>query len=350
MAKFSQAFLQSLTQPAYQEGLFTAAQGIGMAPVLRLEQERQKEEAEKFSSLDTAGQLDFAITKANEAGDYSAAAKLAATRDKYILDMAKKQADAKLVKDKGIVDLVSNILFKANQNEVPDTITGANGEEVPIPLDLRDDIAKKLTNMYEDRNKRALASSEGELEPEVLNVLKQRIDDLNPTVRAAFRKWESLKEKPVSGEKIRLATTLNQAADSLTAETRKAQDSKEGLELRVDAIIRQINDIGSFTNWGFGRDVAEFLMDYDPDSDEYKKFRSNMAQALKEGVSDNDLEAIIARSIVGLEDEIDAENKGRTGRQLDVVQLRQAAIEELMAQDFSREEAEDIVRKAEENR
>jgi len=32
MAKFSQAFLQSMTQPAYQEGLFTAAQQLGEMP------------------------------------------------------------------------------------------------------------------------------------------------------------------------------------------------------------------------------------------------------------------------------------------------------------------------------
>lgn len=39
MAKFSQAFLQSMTQPAYQEGLFTAARQLGGLPG-RLEQER----------------------------------------------------------------------------------------------------------------------------------------------------------------------------------------------------------------------------------------------------------------------------------------------------------------------
>ena len=91
-------------------------------------------------------------------------------------------------------------------------------------------------------------------------------------------------------------------------------------------------------------------MDFDSDSDEYQQFRSNMAQALKEGVSENDLEAIIARSIVGLENEIDAESKGRAGRQLDVVQLRQAAIDQLIAEGLSPEEAEDTVRKAEESR
>ncbi len=354
MAKFSQAFLQSLTQPAYQEGLFTAAQGIGMAPVLRLEQERQKEEAEKFSSLDTAGQLDFAITKANESGDYSAAAKLAATRDKYILDMAKKQADAQKIKKEGIVDLISNALFRTNQSAVPDTITGdaatilgREGEEVEIPLELRDDIAKRLVEMNESANNLASANK-GELTQKAEQILRDRFDDLNPSVQSAFERWDKLEKG--NPERRALSRGLLKAADGLKEEARTARKSKEGLELRVDAIIRQINDIGSFTNWGFGRDVAEFLMDYDPDSDEYKKFRSNMAQALREGVSENDLEAIIARSIVGLENEIDAESKGRAGRQLDVVQLRQAAIDQLIAEGLSPEEAEDTVRKAEESR
>jgi len=45
MAKFSQAFLQSMTQPAYQEGLFTAARDLGGLRG-RLEEER-RQEAEK---------------------------------------------------------------------------------------------------------------------------------------------------------------------------------------------------------------------------------------------------------------------------------------------------------------
>ena len=44
MAKFSQAFLQSLLQPSYQEGLFTAARGIGQAPQMRALQQQQQAE------------------------------------------------------------------------------------------------------------------------------------------------------------------------------------------------------------------------------------------------------------------------------------------------------------------
>ena len=48
MAKFSQALLQSLMQPSYQEGLFTAAQGLGGAPRLAQQQAVQEQEAENL--------------------------------------------------------------------------------------------------------------------------------------------------------------------------------------------------------------------------------------------------------------------------------------------------------------
>ena len=32
MARFGQSFIQALTNPSYQQGLFTAAQGLGAAP------------------------------------------------------------------------------------------------------------------------------------------------------------------------------------------------------------------------------------------------------------------------------------------------------------------------------
>ena len=44
MAKFSQTFLQGLLQPSYQEGLFTAARGIGAAPQMRALQQQQQAE------------------------------------------------------------------------------------------------------------------------------------------------------------------------------------------------------------------------------------------------------------------------------------------------------------------
>jgi len=53
MAKFSQAFLQSMLQPSYQEGLFTAARGIGSRPQMRALQQQQQQEKDRLSQIDT---------------------------------------------------------------------------------------------------------------------------------------------------------------------------------------------------------------------------------------------------------------------------------------------------------
>lgn len=47
MAKFSQAFLQGLLNPSYQQGLFEAARGVGQAPgIMRMERQRAERQAE----------------------------------------------------------------------------------------------------------------------------------------------------------------------------------------------------------------------------------------------------------------------------------------------------------------
>ena len=51
MAKFSQAFLQSMTQPAYQEGLFTAARELGG---LRGRMEQERGAMQRFDQLSKA--------------------------------------------------------------------------------------------------------------------------------------------------------------------------------------------------------------------------------------------------------------------------------------------------------
>jgi hypothetical protein len=53
MAKFSQTFLQGLLQPSYQEGLFTAARGVGQAPGLRKMQQVQQEQRDQLSKINT---------------------------------------------------------------------------------------------------------------------------------------------------------------------------------------------------------------------------------------------------------------------------------------------------------
>ena len=54
MAKFSQTFLQGLLQPSYQEGLFTAARGIGMRPQMQALQQQQQAQQQVIAEANTA--------------------------------------------------------------------------------------------------------------------------------------------------------------------------------------------------------------------------------------------------------------------------------------------------------
>ena len=69
MAKFSQTFLQGLLQPSYQEGLFTAARGIGQAPQMRDLQQQQQAELQRFDEATQASEQGIA---AAQQGDISA--------------------------------------------------------------------------------------------------------------------------------------------------------------------------------------------------------------------------------------------------------------------------------------
>jgi len=64
MAKFSQTFLQGLLQPSYQEGLFTAARGIGQAPGLQRQQQQQQEEMQKLRGMGAVERAEFMAGRA----------------------------------------------------------------------------------------------------------------------------------------------------------------------------------------------------------------------------------------------------------------------------------------------
>lgn len=73
MARFSQAFLQGLLQPTYQQGLFEAARSVGQTPgIMRMEQQRKEEEAKQLSQIDQLVTTSTQATAAAQQGDVSA--------------------------------------------------------------------------------------------------------------------------------------------------------------------------------------------------------------------------------------------------------------------------------------
>ena len=120
MAKFSQAFLQGLLQPSYQEGLFTAARGIGMRPQMQALQQQQQQE--KMS-------IDQAIAMGNKGiqeNDPFALAKAAQTlrlagRTTESIRFAQAAANAKEFQDKRSAEQTrtAGIVFRLQQLNQP---------------------------------------------------------------------------------------------------------------------------------------------------------------------------------------------------------------------------------------
>ena len=79
MARFSQAFLQGLLQPTYQQGLFEAARNVGQTPGLFAQQKRQAEEAEKFKTMGPVEQADYMLTRARTPEQIASAQALKST-------------------------------------------------------------------------------------------------------------------------------------------------------------------------------------------------------------------------------------------------------------------------------
>ena len=90
MAKFSQTFLQSMLQPSYQEGLFSAARGIGAAPQMRALQQQQQAELSRY---DESAQLSEQGVAAAQQGDVSALTQ-------RIADLRRQMATATTLQEK----------------------------------------------------------------------------------------------------------------------------------------------------------------------------------------------------------------------------------------------------------
>ena len=133
MAKFSQAFLQGLLQPSYQEGLFTAARGIGQAPGLRRQQQQQQEEIQKLRGMGAVERAEFMAGRAKTPEELmqAEAAKTAAVKQGSLeslrgLEAARQAAETPEEKLR-IEKIMSRVAVQAGVD--PSTITGRTQAE-----------------------------------------------------------------------------------------------------------------------------------------------------------------------------------------------------------------------------
>jgi hypothetical protein len=133
MAKFSQAFLQGLLQPSYQEGLFTAARGIGQAPGLRRQQQQQQEEMQKLRGMGAVERAEFMAQRARTPEELmqAEASKTAAVKQSSLESLRGLEAarqTAKTPEEKlRIENIMSRVAVQAGVD--PSTITGRTQAE-----------------------------------------------------------------------------------------------------------------------------------------------------------------------------------------------------------------------------
>jgi len=133
MAKFSQTFLQSMLQPSYQEGLFTAARGIGAAPGLRRQQQQQEEDMQKLRGMGVVERAEFMAQKAKTPQELmkAEAAKTSAVKQGSLESLrgleAARQAAKTTEEKKRIEQVMSRVAVQAGID--PSTITGRTQTE-----------------------------------------------------------------------------------------------------------------------------------------------------------------------------------------------------------------------------
>jgi hypothetical protein len=75
MAKFSQAFLQGLLQPTYQQGLFEAARGVGQLPAVVESERQRKQQLDTIKNITSVFNQGMAAAQASDLGGLNASIK-----------------------------------------------------------------------------------------------------------------------------------------------------------------------------------------------------------------------------------------------------------------------------------
>ena len=140
MAKFSQAFLQGLLQPSYQQGLFEAARGLGQTPGIMRMQQQQQEEAEKFKAMGPVDQANYMLSRAKTPEQIAAAQALKSTAVKTgsqtsiaNLELARQQALATNNDEEArrIEDIMKRVAVEGNLGSTTlSNISGKTDKEI----------------------------------------------------------------------------------------------------------------------------------------------------------------------------------------------------------------------------
>jgi len=290
MAKFSQAFLQGLLQPSYQQGLFEAARGVGMTPGIMRMQKQEKEEQEKLQQLITTGDPSQISARVQQLRQMAVQATSTEKRRKYT---AAADALENSIKTKGIQDIsvlmgeldkavdpvridalqqqISDLAVSSMQPDPTDFVGLGSARKEKVMEIMEDQSAKRVDNLagaiarssvdipayidrlpsVEDDPQRGVTEAERSSLLKVATDLRQIRDEhvdlkekgtLSPKYKEILDKNKELRESPAVAEALDVLAkakdpnqTVSPGATARAADTiRDAVTAEYGRQLEID--------------------------------------------------------------------------------------------------------------------
>lgn len=258
MARFSQTFLQGLLNPAYQQGLFEAAKGLGQTPaIMRLQQQQEKQKkklADIYSTTMQPGATSAQLLEA--ARQLSAAGK---TQEALALaDQARelRQTEASQVQLQQRQEAIAESARKLGLPELAERAMRTTDEESlrAIQKDIRDFEIKEIVRTRGIPGRKALAKNAG-------IDFEDYMADLSPE---AF-------VKVLEGEEATLKAFLGPDGNEIMLEVDKqgrVKDPNTGKKVRASELkLRpavgktQVENIANFKNEKLAEEGIKYFRD-----------------------------------------------------------------------------------------
>ena len=339
MARFGRDFVRAATQPAFTQGLFTAAQQMGAAPGRRRMQEQ-------LASATPLERFDLAINQLTRAGELEKAAKLEAQKSKYIADQQARTEDQ-------LVNMVSAQMIASGATDVPENVTIA-GREISVSPRLNAEILESVNNLQGAIDARERAITSGELTSSYDQYLKDnpQLLEQSPMLAKAYENLKNTESGMLRTERQNAVKSLVTLVDNDRQSRRDAKTGEKALRVRVKNLTEAIKQRGSKTYIWQGRDMADFLED--AEDDEIKLFEEQAVLKLQQNPNATEQE-IIDYAMAGMREKIPGQQQSEdiTKEEERLEEQREANIKGVMeARGVDREEAIRIINaiRAEANR
>jgi|14_taG_2_1085336.scaffolds.fasta_scaffold10647_2 hypothetical protein len=350
MAKFSQAFLQGLLQPSYQQGLFTAAQQAGQLPT-QMRQMREEEakkqqqlaETRQFQMMTPEQQFDFLESKAKTPQEILKVQGMRAEAAQTKAKAKKAEADAKweaytrgktLEEDNNnkLVDGAS--LSAVNSGDI-------NGYIAQLPPEISDSLKERIRQeavaIQKSKEAAGLIATEKTLPQEYIDALQN-----NPKLVDSAEAQEQLRlyNNPQNiGDKKRAAFALRALVDAEDKRTRALYNSDTYAKDRAGDALRYLQSMESEVYFFESEDLPRIVQSLE--GDDLVDFKRKLELEYRKNPSANPEQA--ARQAL---EQMQIETPGaelaekRRAERTKLEEKREAAIQELMGKGMDRIEAE----------